>query len=145
MTVRSIRGKPNVSRGAIATLAALALAFPVVTATTAQNAAADPKKATVEVKGKVGCDPVNEDFNPTAVEFASGQETVNAAAVNAAAGTYSGVKLTKVPKKGAAIEVTITCKNPDNAAETDSWTTNVTVTRPQGAGITRTVSLLKET
>ncbi|MFF9483729.1 hypothetical protein [Streptomyces sp. NPDC014676] len=128
------------SKGAMASVFALALAFPVAGATAASAAPTNPL---VVLRGSVNCSSFGPAFVPTALSVETARAS-NSTVINAATprGTYSQLSLNPVsPDAGDSASATLTCTSTEDGLE-ETKVVNFQLTRPPGATVTRTLNVL---
>ncbi|GGX25696.1 hypothetical protein GCM10010297_53660 [Streptomyces malachitofuscus] len=128
------------SQGAMASVFALALAFPVAAATAAS---ANPQNPTVVLRGTVSCASFGSEFVPTALSVESSRAS-NSTAINAATprALYSQLSLNPVSAgAGDNATATLTCTSTEDGLE-ETKVVDFQLTRPPGATVTRTLNIL---
>lgn len=128
------------SKGAVASVFALALAFPAVAAT---NASADPNIDRVVLAGQADCSKFGANFAPTSVS-ASGGGVSNSRVINSAgqpSASYSQLVLSPVAAgPGVPASATLTCTNSQTGLER-TIVQNFTLARPAGNTVVANVDI----
>ncbi len=133
--------KRNVSRGAVASVFALALAFPVAAATAAS---ANPQNPSVVLRGSVSCANFGPQFVPTSLSVQSVGGAANSTTINATTprALYSQLSLNPVsPGAGDNATATLTCTSTTDGLE-ETKVVNFQLVRPAGIGVTATLNIL---